>query len=178
MNVVFRIDEGLLADLRFDLVRKHRFAHERVGFITIRAAAGLENIVLTADRYYPVADELYVDDPHVGARIDQEALRQALEIALLQPVGVFHVHMHEFGTRRLWFSDVDLSEQEQFVPDFFKVRPSIPHGALVLSHHSLAGRVWLDKHNVLPIREFNVVGRKIQLVMSDEYGTTDFYHGR
>jgi len=38
----------------------------------------------------------------VGAMISQEAIRKALETALVRGAGVFHVHMHLFP-QRLWF---------------------------------------------------------------------------
>jgi hypothetical protein len=52
-------------------------------------------LVLLAEGYHPVADDDYIDDPTVGAMMGQEAIRKALKVALLQPVGMFHVHVHE-----------------------------------------------------------------------------------
>ena len=93
---------------------------------------------------------------------------------MLNPVGVFHVHMHEFPGR-LWFSRVDLREQLKYVPDFFKVRPGMPHGAIVLSPHSAAGRVWLGPEEIVHIDEFNVVGARMKITRSSNDGSTDFY---
>ena len=87
----------------------------------------------------------------------QEAIRKALNVALLQPVGMFHVHMHGHKGPP-GFSRTDLTEQVHFVPDFFKVRKDMPHGAIVLSHDRATGRVWLNPDRVLDISEFNVVG--------------------
>src|SRR5450759_2444986 len=107
MSVLFRSTEGFMARMRSDLMRPHPFAYERVGFITTRAARGLDHLVVLAEHYYPVADEDYLPDETVGAMMGPEALRKALELALLNPVGIFHVHMHLMG-RRLWFSGIDL----------------------------------------------------------------------
>src|SRR5437660_5723305 len=114
MRILFRATEHFLADVRSDLMRPHRFAHERVGFISVRAAQAQNHLVLLAQNYFPVADADYLPDPTVGAMMGPEALRKALEIALLNPVGMFHVHMHMLG-RRLWFSPTDLSEQLRYV---------------------------------------------------------------
>ncbi|WP_051380569.1 hypothetical protein [Bradyrhizobium sp. WSM1743] len=163
-----------MARLRDDLERSHAFAHERVGFVTVRAAKGLEGLVLFADEYYPVADNEYLPDPSVGAMIGQEAFRKALELALLKGVGIFHVHMHGLSPR-LWFSGTDLREQAKFVPDFFSVCPQMPHGALVLNAKTAAGRVWLGPNDVRKIDVFEEVGARTLLMRSAADGSMDFY---
>ncbi len=93
--------------------------------------------------------------------MNSDAIRSALEIAYNRNVAMFHVHRHEhYG--KPGFSRVDRRESARFVPDFFKVRPSLPHGVLVLSHDSMAGLCWLarDKHPV-EIQEFVVVGPQV-----------------
>lgn len=174
MSVLFRATEAFMASVRRDLMRRHRFAHERIGFITTRAAAGMHDIVLLAEDYHPVADEDYVHDPMVGARIGQEALRKALNLALLNPVGVIHVHMHLLPSERLWFSQVDLREQRNFMPDFFKVRSTMPHCALVLSERSAAGLVWTAQDRLQPINEFNFVGAQMKVIQAARDGSTDY----
>lgn len=163
-----------MARLRDDLERSHAFAHERVGFVTVRAAKGAEGLVLFADEYYPVADNEYLRDPSVGAMISQEAFRKALELALLKGVGVFHVHMHGLSPH-LWFSGTDLREQAKFVPDFFSVCPQMPHGALVLNAKTVAGRVWLGPSDVRKIDVFEEVGARTLLMRSAGDGSMDFY---
>jgi hypothetical protein len=128
--------------------------------------------VMLAEDYFPIPDDEYVLDPDVGAKIGQEAIRKALSIALLQPVSIFHVHMHE-TSRRLWFSGLDLKEQLQFVPDFFKVRPNMPHGALVVSPRAIAGRAWLSPGKVENICEFNLVGRRFKVMRSLPDGSVE-----
>jgi len=170
MKTLFRATADFLANVRRDLARPHAFAHERVGFISVKATAAHSHLVLLAERYYPVADQDYLPSRTVGALIGPEALRKALEIALLQPVGIFHVHAH-FFPGRLWFSMTDLSEQVRFVPDFFKIRDSMPHGALVLNDTEAAGRVWLSPTTIQPIDEFDTVGTTINVAR----GNVDFY---
>lgn len=174
MSILFRASDTFMAAVRNDLMRDHHFAHERIGFITTRAAAGKEHLVLLAEDYYPVADEDYVRDPEVGARIGQEALRKALNLALLNPVGIIHVHMHLLPSRRLWFSPIDLSELRNFIPDFFKVRANMPHGAIVLSKMSAAGLVWTALSEVQPVNEFNFIGAQVQVIPAARDGSTDY----
>ena len=97
MKTIFRATDRFLKDVRQDLSRPHRFAAERVGFISIRAADTGMSLVLLAEGYHPVADGDYIDDATVGAMMGQEAIRKALNVALLHPVGMFHVHMRSTG---------------------------------------------------------------------------------
>jgi hypothetical protein len=173
-STTFRATRSFIQEVRRDLSRPHAFAHERVGFITVRAASGADGLVLLAENYYPVADNEYVRDNTVGAMIGQEALRKALDLALLQGVGVFHVHMH-FPSARLWFSATDLREQAKFVPDFFKVCPQMPHGAVVLNDKTLAGRIWTAPAQVKNIDEFNIVGSRSTVGRAAADGSTDFF---
>lgn len=163
-----------MADIRQDLARPHKFAHERVGFMTARAAAGRDHIVILAEEYFPVSDDDYLPDRFVGARINQEAIRKALELALLRKASVFHVHMHLLPAKRLWFSYTDLEDQDRLIPDFRSIRPEMPHGAIVLSPKSAAGRVWIDGNGGRPIAEFNIVGRTLEVILAGPVGDTAY----
>lgn len=61
-RTIFRTTSDFLSRVREDLSRPHAFAHERVGFITVRAASANKIIVLLAEDYYPVADDDYIED--------------------------------------------------------------------------------------------------------------------
>lgn len=174
MKTLFRTTIDFMDAVREDLHRPHNIAFERIGFITVRAAQAKDQMLLLAEDYHPVAEEDYVDDPTVGARISQEALRKALNLALLQSVGVFHVHMHMIPSKRHWFSRVDLTEMSQFVPDFFGVCSTMPHGAIVLSPRSAAGLVWTTRDNIAPIEEFNFIGPQVQIIRAAADGSTDY----
>jgi len=173
VRAIFRTTDQFLRDVRQDLVRPHRFAAERVGFISIRAAVTSESLILLAEGYHAVADDDYIDDQTVGAMMGQEAIRKALIVALLQPLGMFHVHMHEHRGRPA-YSPTDRREQLKFVPDFFKVRPQMPHGAIVLSHDRAIGRTWLDRDTVINITEFNIIGSQMTIDISRPTGRVDF----
>ena len=141
MKLEFRITSGLAGQIRTDLRRRHRFAFERVGFISARPAATSPGLTLLAIDYHSVADEDYVNDPSVGAMIGPTAMRKALQLTYKRDVSMLHVHMHEHAGPPE-FSRVDLREYPKFVPDFFNVRPRLPHGAILLSHDELTGLIW------------------------------------
>lgn len=172
MKVTFKATAEFLSAVRRDLARPHSFAFERVGFISVRASAAAQELILFSDGYYPVEDGDYVDDPSVGAQMSQEAIRKALEKAMLKGVGMFHVHAHDHIGRPI-FSRTDLKEQVKFVPDFFKVRRQLPHGAIVLSKNSAAGRTWIAPGEIVPITEFIEVGAHIKFDIAPSSGRTD-----
>lgn len=166
-QIIFRATQQFMDSVRTDLERSHVFAFERVGFITTRAVQGAEGLVILADGYYPVADDDYVPDQSVGAMLGSEALRKALELALLQGAGIFHVHMHGRAPR-LWFSGIDLREQDKLIPDFFTVCPQMPHGAIVLDAERAAGRIWLAPDRIATIDEFGTVGPRLAIERAND----------
>lgn len=159
MKSHLKIQRGLVEAVRDDLRRPHRFAHERVGFLKCRFALTAGGLLLTlAKGYHPVADEDYIDEPDYGAVIGSNAFRRIMQIALTEPVGLFHVHLHDHYGRPTP-SPIDLAETKRFVPDFFHIRPRLPHGAIVLSTDSVSGRIW-NPTNQKPIciDQISIVG--------------------
>jgi hypothetical protein len=62
------------------------------------------------------------------------------------------------------FSPIDLREQAAFVPNFFHVRPTVPHGAFVIGLDALAGLCWLRPGSKpRPLTGVTVVGAPLQL---------------
>lgn len=162
MKVRFKITAALLAQIRTDLARPHAFAHERVGFISAGVSSMGADVVALARDYRPVRDEDYLNDPSVGAMMGREAIRKSLEWSMQAGHAMFHVHSHG-GRGMPGFSGVDLRENRKFVPDFFKVTPRYPHGALVLSDTAASGQIWLDRRRGPDvIDEFVVVGPALQ----------------
>jgi hypothetical protein len=161
MKTSFKISESLLKCIHADLSRPHRFAFERIGFIACRHASVTGGIALLAERYHTVEDDDYLNNTKVGAMMGPSAIRKALQIAYKEPISMFHVHRHEHrGIPR--FSPLDLRENAKFIPDFWKVRPGIAHGAIVLSHDSAFGLAWDPIDRIpKPFNEFTVIGRPI-----------------
>ena len=166
MRTTFRITRRLLEGIRKDLRRRHAHAHERVGFITCRfGLAGRPELLCLAHDYFPVADEDYIEDRMFGALISSAAFRKAMQLAYTYNVGLFHVHLHDHhGVPTP--SGIDVRETAKFVPDFFHVRPNLPHGALVLSSDSLSARIWLKAAaKPKPIDQFSIVGAPLMTIL-------------
>ena len=155
-----KMNEQLFLDIQQDLHRQHPFAFERVGFIGAGLALHGSHCTLLAHSYVPVADEDYLDDPSVGAMIGPNAMHKAMAWAFEKNIALFHIHSH--GGRGIpGFSGVDISESNKFIPDFFKVRPEKPHGAIVLSNTHAFGRVWLTSSSTpQAIGEFHLIGAR------------------
>jgi hypothetical protein len=164
MKVAFRLTRNLLGEVINDLRRPHQFAAERVGFLSCRVGSlKPSGWIILAHAFYPVSDDDYLDDPSVGAMMGSAAIRKAMQIALNNDVGIFHVHMHEHrGSPR--FSGTDLRETAKFVPDFWHVRPHMIHGAIVISLDSIAGLCWHPQRAApICISAFSVVGAPMSL---------------
>ena len=153
-----KVTSMLLDEVRDDLARPHAFAHERVGFLKAGLAVSESDCAILVHSYAPVADNDYLEDSSVGAMMGPHAISKAMAAAFEDRVALFHVHSH--GGRGIpRFSGVDLRENQKFVPDFFKVRPQRPHGAVVLSNTHAYGQVWLNPDDTArPIDLFQLVG--------------------
>lgn len=146
MNITLRITDALLASVRADLGRPHRFALERVGFLTAGAARVQGGILLLCRAYHPVGDEDYERSRTVGAQIGSAAMRKGLEAALANNSALIHVHSHG-GRGNPDFSGTDLRSADEFVPGFFNALPRVPHGLVVLSDDSARGVVWTSRRD-------------------------------
>jgi hypothetical protein len=148
--------------MRRDLAKPHPHASERVGF----ASAGFwqtdDQLLILIREYRAVADTHYLEDGSVGAKVNAAALRDEMQLALDRQHGVFHVHQHVGrGTPR--FSAYDVSEQWKFVPAFFQVSESCPHGAILLSEDRVAASVWCNSHShEVAANEISEVGMRIR----------------
>jgi hypothetical protein len=144
MRITFKFPRSLLINIHHDLDRPHKFAAERVGFVSCEYRTTQSgDIELLAQEYHPVEDDYYIDDSRVGAMMGSSAIRAALQFAYQKPVSMFHIHRHEHrGIPK--FSFVDTRENSRFIPDFWKVRSGFPHGAIVLSFDSMIGMCWVN----------------------------------
>jgi hypothetical protein len=166
MTVHLRLTQELAQDVRRDLTRPHPVAFERMGFL--KATAGRlrdGGIVLIAFEYVPVADDAYIPDEQVGARITDAGFRPARQATLAAPVSIVHIHMHEH-LGMPGFSRTDARESAIFMEDFIKIRPSMPHAAVILSRDAAAGRCWRKGLPVSPIHAISLVGAPITKVQN------------
>jgi len=169
MRVAFKITRRLVAGVQADLRRPHAFAAERVGWLRCRVTdSPAGSLLVLAHDYFPVEDSDYVEDWSVGARMGSAAIRKALQLAYDTKTALFHVHLHDHRGRT-WLSPVDSREAAKFVPDFWHVRPEMPHGTLVLSRDSAAGRCWLPGGQVVEIGEIIIVGAPVVRIL-EEHG--------
>lgn len=158
MRVTFKLTRRMFTAIQDDLRRSHPFAFERVGWLRCRVGDAADGgLIVLAHDYHPVADTDYIDDPSVGAMMGAGAIRKALQIALNDRVSIFHVHMHAHPGRPR-FSRVDTRETVKFVPDFWSVRPDMPHGAIILSDNAGFGRCWYPTNIISDVSEFIIVG--------------------
>lgn len=165
MRIAVKALTSTIASVMFDLRRPHPFAFERVGFLVCHTADLPDSgLLLLVSDYIPVRDEDYIDDPRYGATISADGFEAAWRLAFGSPVSIFHVHMHEHkGIPR--FSAVDNEESANFVPDFLKVRPTMPHGALVLSEDAAWGRCWTSRTKPPTlITDFHFIGAPMRSV--------------
>ena len=160
MKIRMRIPQGIYWQIHTDLDRQHDFAYERVGFMACGATRLSDGgILLLAESYYPVADGAYLPSDDVRPMIGPDSNTAALHLAYTRNISMFHVHRHEMvGVPR--FSRVDLKTNDRLIPDFFKVRATMPHGAIVFSQDAMYGVCWLTATERSPISECVVVGNQ------------------
>jgi proteasome lid subunit RPN8/RPN11 len=165
MKISFRVRREMLDSVRRDLERPHEFAFERVGFLFCRFGSLKSNgLVVLAHEYMPLMDNEYIDDARFGALIGASGFRRALEHTLTNALGIFHIHFHAHPGLPAP-SGIDVRESAHFVPDFFHIRESLPHGVLIASDDSVSGRVWLaETAQPIPIATLTVVGAPMQFV--------------
>ena len=144
MTVTLRIMDRLLDRVRADLRRPHAFAAERVGFIVCKSACNADDWTMLAHDYLKVENEAYINDPRFGALLSSTGFLPALQRALAERVTICHVHLHDLAGR-VRFSRPDERESAKFMPDFLKVRPDVPHCALVIGQEHIWGRYWIDR---------------------------------
>jgi len=159
MNIKVRVPRKLIEAVRADLLRPHRFAAERVGFLFGRlASTGAESSLVLMTGYEPVADEYYVEDARSGARINTHAIRGAMQGVLDRGQGGFHVHLHHWPGRPT-LSRMDAEEIPKVVTGLQRVGPTLAHGLVLLHDEECAAWVWLpDNVTVVQATSVSVVG--------------------
>ena len=136
-----RLLSELWGEIQNDLRRPHAHAFERVGVLYGRTVATQPFLVLLHS-YRPVADVNYVPDDTVGARINSEAIRSAIEASLRDGTAAFHVHLHDH-LGMPGFSWDDEKSIARLAPSFQAVSPNNLHGALLLSRSDAIAAIWM-----------------------------------
>jgi hypothetical protein len=163
MPITIRLTRKLYEDVLSDLRRPHAHAAERVGFLYGRIAAAPDPLILMT-QYSPVQDEHYIHDLDVGARINGDAIRAAMQGAVDAGDGVFHTHLHEWPGRP-GFSLVDNKELPKLIPAFQAVGRTQATGLFLLSPDSAIADVWLrGEQHPERARRISIVGYPLQFI--------------
>jgi hypothetical protein len=160
MKTIFRITKKMLDRVKIDLARPHPFAFERVGFIYVRLGTIPKGYLVLATEYQSVRDTHYVKpDPgdKVGAIINRYAITEAMQKSLNTDEGIFHVHVHDFGSYSA-FSDVDLQSLNELIPSFYNISQNVLHGALLLCPKDIIGKYWTPDKVPHNIEKVSVIG--------------------
>ncbi len=156
--IILKITDGLLHQIRTDLARSHPHAAERVGFLSARPVNFPTSTLLLSVAYHPIPDQRYIDDPYSGARINSQAIREAMQLALDTREGLFHIHSH-YGRSIPSFSPMDREETPPIIKSLQAVCPDAPHGMIVINRESLFGLVQMpDEDTLRPVEKIVVVG--------------------
>jgi len=158
MKVGLKMLRALYENVREDLARPHEFAYERVGFLSAKLgnASSKEPFVLFTG-FSPVPDDQYIEDHHSGARINSDAIREAMQRVLDTGEGLFHVHGHEHrGKPR--FSFMDFEETPRIVSSLRVAAPKQAHGMILLSTDDCTAQVWL------PMSTKQIIANRVSLV--------------
>lgn len=141
--VRLRIPRRLLDVVRTDLARPHAVAYERVGFLTCRLGTASDGeLLVLATNYLPVDDTHYLCDKAVGAKINGDAIRAAMQHVLDTGDGLLHVHGHE-GRGIPSLSPTDRRELPRLVQSLRIVGPDAAHGVLLLSNNQCTSWIWV-----------------------------------
>ncbi len=161
--ITLRITETMMSLVRSDLIREHPFAYERVGFLFLRQGSCDKGMLLIATSYSSVPDDQYIRDLTVGARINVNAIRNAMQRIMDTGEDVLHVHLHaQKGVPA--FSQVDLDGLKQLIPSFQKVCLDGIHGAAVLSADNVSAIVWHPKEkSIFAVNKISIVGFPINI---------------
>ena len=167
MTLRVRIPSALLARVREDLERPHPFAAERVGFLTTSLKQYDDEVLLIVTDYHSVADEDYIEDPTVGARIGERVIDAAITRAADDGQGVFHVHAH-FGSGLPRLSRTDRRELPGLVRPLRIVGKQQAHGIFLLSDDAATAWAWLPGGSEAVVPDMvSIVGRPMSFIPRD-----------
>lgn len=161
--ITLRVTEKILHMAVRDLSRPHQLAWERVGFLFFRSGRLNDGkFLLLGSEYMAVKDEDYIDDITVGARINSNPIRSALQKIMDGQVGCFHVHRHAHEGKPE-FSDTDMQDLNLLIPSFQSVGKKSFHGAIIFSNDSACAVALYPEGKYLErVGEISIVGSPIR----------------
>lgn len=146
MKTLVKIPRRLFEHAKEDLSRPHAFACERVGFFSTRRSVTDSGTLVHCIAYHAVADEHYVEDDSVGARIGSRAITDAMTRAMTDSVGQLHVHRHGGrGLPRPSFTDDD--ELSPLARSFVNANRSEASGWMILGDNDAYTRLTMPPHS-------------------------------
>lgn len=163
-DVAIRIPQVIHQQMLDDLLRPHAFAYERVGFLHTKSKVLLNGkIIVLAVGYKAVDDNNYLEDEDVGAKINSNAIRIAMENSLRSQCGCFHVHLHDhLGIPTP--SKVDRRELPGIVKSLANVAPTQINGYLILSSDSVIAQVQsLENEQLIDVNLVAIVGDPLKM---------------
>lgn len=163
---MIKITRTLYARIHNDLHRSHPFACERVGFILCRSQTVGRDVVFYGFDYVPVADSDYIDDETVGARINGNAIRNAMGFAITRQCSVFHVHSHRCSSRP-GPSQTDRNECPGIARSMHNAFPRAPHGWLILGTQGVFAEVITTKTSLSCFDDMVIVGLPMMIPVKE-----------
>ncbi|WP_199913405.1 HesA/MoeB/ThiF family protein [Flagellimonas amoyensis] len=168
-KIKFKLPKQLRKEIVKDLERDHDHAYERVGFILTRLCVTQTQELIIAYKFCPVADEDYVQDESVGARINSLAIRKIMQTALTEKCGVFHVHIHAHSGKPY----ESLSDAEGIPPmmeSISRINSKEKHGYLILSKNSAFCNVYSSDYQCfIEPNIYEEIGYPMNFVLSDKF---------
>ncbi len=143
MRPCLRIRRDLFEQITADLGRPHPFAYERVGFLYGRYSSAADLPLVLATEYVPLADERYIRDRSVGAKINSDAIFEAHDRTKRTGMCCLHAHAHGTGPGATWFSGVDLNTLRRMGPSLRRMAPSAAHGGIVATGTTASALLWV-----------------------------------
>jgi hypothetical protein len=167
-QLIIRLAGPLYERVKADLARPHPFAAERVGFLFTRIGTGPQGTTLLFPvDYISLRDDQYIDenDPLIGAAINGDAIRSAMQRVLNTGMGALHVHMHAHHRGQPHFSSIDWRDLPGIMQSLQNANSQIIHGALLFSQDTVTGALWPSERDVRKpvIPRVSIVGYPLRI---------------
>ncbi len=148
-HITLRVPSKVVKQMKEDLRRSHAHAWERVGFLFTRSKTHADgSVLIIATDYRPVADEDYIEDSSVGAKIGVNAIRSAMQQMRDMNSGCFHIHMHSHLGKPAP-SGTDSHSLPGVVESFSNIAGGQAVGLMILSKDNFYSAIRLPGHKTL-----------------------------